>query len=121
MKPTAILARHFELLFVTSLLLVNLGCTTPSKPQPTTVGPQCSIAWDKTNDPKVTGYQLSVIDQGNEAKKIVRFIPANTTKVSCKDAGASHEGLWDVTLQSCYDKSTCGPPAEIVHIHISAK
>jgi hypothetical protein len=51
----------------------------------------------------------------------VRFIPADTTKVSCKDAGAGHEELWDVTVQSCYDKSTCGPPTEVAHMHITAK
>jgi hypothetical protein len=91
-------------------LLVSVGCATPSKQQPTTVGPHCNIAWDKTNDPKVIWYQLTVIDQSKQAKKTVRFIPADTTKVSCKAAGASHEGLWDVTVQSCYGKSTCGPP-----------
>jgi hypothetical protein len=120
MKPTVILAKHLEMLLMISLL-VNVGCATPSKQQRTTVGPHCSITWDKTNDPKVTGYQLTVIDQSKQAKKTVRFIPADTTKVSCKDAGAGHEGLWDVTVQSCYDKSTCGPPTEVAHMHITAK
>jgi hypothetical protein len=109
MKPTVILAKHLELLFMISLL-VSVGCATPSKQTPTTVGPHCSIAWDKTHDPKVTWYQLTVTDESKQAKKAVQFIPADTTKVSCTDAGASHEGLWDVTVQSCYDKSTCGPP-----------
>ena len=120
MKLTVILAKHLEMLLMISLL-VNVGCATPSKQQPTTVGPHCSITRDKTNDPKVTVYQLTVIDQSKQAKKTVRFIPADTTKVSCKDAGASHEGLWDVTVQSCYDKSTCGPPTEVAHMHITAK
>jgi hypothetical protein len=118
MKPTAILAKHLELLFVISLL-VSVGCTTPSTP--TTVGPLCSIAWDKMNDPKVTWYQLTVIDQSRQAKKTVQFIPANTTKVSCMDAGANHEGLWDVAVQSCYDKSTCGSPSDVARMHITAK
>lgn len=69
-------------------LLVSLGCATPSKQTPTTVGPHCRIELDKTNDPKVTGYQLTVIDQSKEAKKTVRFIPADTTKIPCSDAGA---------------------------------
>jgi hypothetical protein len=120
MRPTVILTKHLELLLMVSLL-VNVGCTTPSKQQPTTVGPHCSIAWDKAINPKVTGYQLTVIDQSNQAKKTARFIPADTTKVSCKDAGASHEGLWDIIVQSCYDKSTCGPPTEVARIHITAK
>ena len=120
MKPTVILAKHVELLLITSLL-VSAGCATPPRQQSTTVGPLCSIAWDKTNDPKITGYQLTVIDQSIPAKKTVRFIPANTTTVSCRNAGANHEGLWDVTVQSCYDKSTCGPPTEIEPIHITAK
>jgi len=102
-------------------LLVSVGCAAPSKLQPTTVGPHCIISWDKTNNPKVTWYQLTVVDQGKQAKKTIRFIPADTTKVSCKDAGASHEGLWDVTVQSCYDKSTCGPPTEVAPINITAK
>lgn len=91
-------------------LLVSVGCATPSKQQPTTEGPHCSITRDKTNDPKVTVYQLTVIDQSKQAKKTVRVIPAHTTKVSFKDAGANHEGLWDATVQPCYNKSTCGPP-----------
>lgn len=120
MKPTITLTKYVNGLLMLSLL-VSVGCATPSKQQPTIVGPHCSIAWDKTNDPKVTGYQLTVIDQNKQAKKTVRFIPADTTKVSCSDAGASHEGTWDVTVQSCYDKSTCGPPAEIARIHITTK
>lgn len=102
-------------------LLVSVGCATSPKQQPTTVGAHCSIMWDKTHDPKVTGYQLTVIDQSNPAKKTVRFIPAGTTKVFCKDAGASHEGLWDVTVQSCYGKSTCGPSTEVTRMHITTK
>jgi hypothetical protein len=84
------------------------------------VGPQCSIAWNKTDDPKVTDYQLSVVEQSKQANAIVRFIPADTTKVSCKDAGASHEGLWDVTVSSCYNKTTCGSPTEVRRVQITA-
>ena len=120
MKPTVVLAKHVEVLFMISLL-VSTGCATPPRQQPITVGPLCNIAWDKTNDPKVTGYQLTVIDRSNQAKNAVKFISAHTTKISCKDAGANHEGLWDVTVQSCFDKSTCGPPTEIVPMHITAK
>ena len=121
MKPTVFLAKHLEFLLMISLL-VSVGCATPSKqPPPTTVGPHCNIAWDKTNDPKVIGYQLTVIDQSRQAKKTVRFIPADTTKIRCSDAGASHEGLWDVTVQSCYGESTCGPPTEVARMHITAK
>jgi hypothetical protein len=53
------------------------------------------------NDPKISGYQLTVIGQSRQAKKTVQFIPADTSKVSCRDSGAGHEGLWDVTVQSC--------------------
>ena len=74
MKPTVFLASHVTRLFMTALL-VSAGCATPSKQQPTTVGPLCNISWDKTSDQKVTGYQLTVIDQSKQAKKIVRFIP----------------------------------------------
>ena len=120
MKPTITLAKHLKGLLM-MLLLVSVGCATPSKQLPTAIGPHCSITWDKTNDPKVTGYQLPVIGQSKQAKKTVRFIPADTTTVSCKDAGADHEGMWNVTVQSCYNKSTCGPPTEAVHMHITAK
>lgn len=120
MKPTVILAKHFQLLFMVSLL-TSVGCATPSKTAPTTVGSQCSISWDKTNDPKVTEYQLTVTDESNQAKKVVQFIPAATTKVSCREAGASHEGLWGVTVQSCYDKTTCGPPTQTARMRITAK
>lgn len=120
MKPTMSLRKQMDLLLTTSLLL-SLGCAIPSKSQLTTVGPNCNIVWDTSNDPKVAGYQLTVIDQGREKKRIVRFIPASTTTISCKDAGADHEGRWDVTVQSCYDKSTCGSPTEIAQIHITAK
>ena len=120
MKPISSFAKHIGLLLML-LLLVSVSCATPSKQQPTTIGPHCSIAWDKTTDPKVTGYQLTVTGQSKQAKKTVRFIPANTTTVSSKDAGAIHEGLWDVIVQSCYDKSTCGPPTETAHMHITAK
>jgi hypothetical protein len=120
MKSTVILAKHLELLFMISLL-VSVGCATPAKQTPTVVGPHCNIAWDKSNDPEVTGYQLTVIDQSRQAKQTVRFIPANTTTVSCRNAGANHEGLWDVTVQSCYDKSTCGSPTDVARMHITAK
>ena len=120
MKPTVFLVKYLEFLFMI-LLLVSVACATPSNQQATTVGPLCSISWDKTSNPKVTGYQLTVIDQSRQAKKIVRFIPANTTKVSCRDAGADHEGLWDVTVQSCFDKSTCGSPTDVARMHITAK
>ena len=120
MKPTVFLANHIMLLGMISLLVIA-GCATPSNQQPTIVGPLCSISWDKTSNKKVTGYQLTVIDHSGQAKKIVRFIPADITKISCKDAGANHEGLWDVTVQSCFDKSTCGPPTEISPMHITAK
>ena len=120
MKPTVVFAKHVALLFMISLS-VSAGCATPLKQQLTTVGLDCSISWDKTHDQKVTGYQLTVIDRSNQAKKEVRFIPAHTRKISCKDAGATHEGLWDVTVQSCYDTSTCGSPSEVVPLHITAK
>jgi hypothetical protein len=122
MKATILSARHLQLQVLLMIsLLVSIACATPPPQEPTTVGPLCSIMWDKTGDPKVTWYQLTVIDQSMQAKKTVRFIPAGTTKVSCRDAGADHEGLWDVTVQSCYDKSTCGSPTDVARIHITAK
>ena len=120
MKPVVILMRSGQLALMLSLLL-SVGCPTPSKQRLTTVGLDCSIMWDKINDPKVTEYQLTVTDESKPAKKIVQFIPADTTKVSCRDAGAVHEGLWDVTVQSCYDKTTCGPPTEVARMRITAK
>src|SRR4051794_32807852 len=99
MKPTVVFAKHVALLFMISLI-VNAGCAASLKGQPT-MRPDCSSAWDKTNDPKVTKHQLTVIDQSDQTKKEVHFMPAYATKVSCKDAGVNHEGLWDVTLQSC--------------------
>jgi len=120
MKPTTIFAEYLVPWLMIPLLLIA-GCATRSKPQPTIVGPQCSITWDKPDDSKVAGYQITVIDQSKQTQKTVRFIPADTTTVSCKDAGADHAGLWDVTVQSCYDKSTCGSPTKTAHIHITAK
>jgi len=121
MKPPVVFAKHVALLFMISLS-VSAGCSTPVKQELTTVGLACSITWDKTHDQKVTGYQLTVIDRSNQqAKKEVHFIPAPTTNIFCKDAGASHEGLWDVTVQSCYDTSTCGSHSEVVPFHITAK
>jgi hypothetical protein len=118
MKSAGALVKHAEGLLVISLLVI-VGCTAPTK-QPTNVGPYCNISWDKTNNPKVTWYQLTLIDQSKQAK-IVRFIPAETTTVSCQDAGANHEGVWEVTVQSCYDKSTCGLPTEAARMHITTK
>lgn len=120
MKPPVVFIQHVALLFMISLS-VSAGCAPQLKQQPTTVGPACSITWDKTTDPRVTGYQVTVIDRSNQAMKEVRYIPAPTTKISCKDAGASHEGLWDVTVQSCYDQSRCGSPSQVVSMHIIAK
>ena len=120
MKSPVVFAKHVALLCMISLP-VSAGCAASLKQQSTIVKPDCSIAWDKTNDPKVTSYQLTVIDRSNQAKKEMRFIPAHTTKMSCKDAGARHEGLWDVTVQSCYDTSTCGSPSEVVPFRITAK
>ncbi|HKO29536.1 MAG TPA: hypothetical protein VJU54_00230 [Nitrospiraceae bacterium] len=120
MKPTFVFPKHVALLFMISLS-VSAGYAASLKQQSATVRPDCRITWDKTIDPKVTWYQLTVIDQSNKSNKAVRFIPADTTKISCKDAGATHEGLWDVTVQSCYDQSTCGSPSEVVSIHIIAK
>ena len=120
MKPAVILETFLKFLFMISLL-VSAGFGTPSQQQPTTVGPHCSIAWDRTNGPKVTMYLMTVIDLSSQAKKTVQFIPANTTKVSCKEAGASHKGLWDVTVQSCFDKSTCGSPTDVVRMPITTK
>jgi hypothetical protein len=102
-------------------LFVSGGCATLLKPTPTTVGPQCNIMWDKTNNPKVTWYHVTVADESNQGKKMARFIPAENTKVSCQDAGADHEGIWAVTVQSCYDKLTCGPPTEVTRIRITAQ
>jgi hypothetical protein len=119
-KPHAILSNHAAFLLMISLL-VSLSCATPSTQQPTTVGPTCSISWDKINDPKVTRYQLTVINQENPAEKTVLIIPAETTKLPCKDAGANHEGLWEVTVQSCYDTFTCSVPTDIVRMRIASK
>jgi len=120
MKPPVVFAKPVALLCMISLS-VSAGCAASLKQQPIIVKPDCSITWDKTNDPKVTGYQLTVIDRSNQAMKEMRFIPAHTTKMSCKDAGASHEGLWDVTVQSCYDALKCGSPSEVVPFGITAK
>ena len=120
MKPTTNFAEYVVPWLMIPLLLI-VGCATLSKTQPTTVGSQCSITWDKPDDSKIAGYQITVIDQSKQTQKTVRFIPADTTTVSCKGAGADHAGLWDVTVQSCYDKSTCGPPTETTHIHTTAK
>ena len=126
MKTTTPLARHLQVQVLLMIsLLVSVGCTSPKQERTTqegtTVGPLCNITWDKTSDPKITEYQLTVTDQSMPAKKTVRFIPAGTTKVSCRDAGADHEGLWDVTVQSCYGKSTCSAPADVARIRITAK
>jgi len=118
MKSAGTLVQQVEGLLVISLL-VTVGCTAPMK-QPTTVGPYCNISWDKTNNSKVAWYQLTVIDQSKQAK-IVRFIPADTTTVSCRDVGANHDGIWEVTVQSCYDKSTCGLPTEAARMQITTK
>jgi hypothetical protein len=120
MKPTTNFAEYLVPWLMIPLLLIA-GCATRSKPQPTIVGPQCSITWDKPDDSKVAGYQITVIDQSKQTMKTVKFIPADTTTVSCEDAGADHAGLWGVTVQSCYDKSTCGTPTKTAHIHITAK
>ena len=120
MKPTAILTKHVAFLLMISLL-VSVGCATPSTQTPTTVGPQCLIEWDTVNDPKVTRYQLTVINQENPAEKTVLIIPAETTKLSCQNAGADHEGLWGVTVQSCYDTFTCSVPSDIVRMRIASK
>lgn len=118
MKSAVPLVRYVGGLFAISLLVI-VGCTTPLK-QPTTVGPYCNISWDKTNNPKIAWYQLTLIDQRKQAK-IVRLIPAATTTVSCRDVGANHEGIWEVTVQSCYDKSACGLPTEAALMHITTK
>ena len=120
MKPHAILSKHAAFLLMISLL-VSVGCAIPSTQTTTTVGPQCLIEWDKVNDPKVTRYQLTVINQENPAEKTVLIIPAETTKLSCQNAGADHEGLWGVTVQSCYDTFTCSAPTEIVRMRIASK
>jgi hypothetical protein len=120
MKPTVILTRHVAFLLM-FCLLISASCGVLSKQQPTTVRPTCSISWDKTNDPKVTRYQLTVINQENPAEKTVLIIPAETTKLSCQNAGADHEGLWGVTVQSCYDTFTCSAPTEIVRMRIASK
>jgi hypothetical protein len=115
-----ILTKHLRPLHMLSLLVI-VGCAPLLTPTPTTVGPQCNIVWDKTPDPKVTWYQVTVTDESTQAKKIVQFIPSKNTAVSCKDAGADHEGTWNVSVRSCYDKSTCGPPTEVTRIHITAQ
>ncbi len=120
MKPHAILSNHAAFPLMVSLL-VSLGCATPSTQRPTTVGPACSISWDKTNDPKVTRYQLTVIKQENPAEKTLLIFPAETTKLPCKDAGANHEGLWGATVQSCYDTFTCNVPTDIVRMRIASE
>ena len=120
MKPLAILTKHVAFLFMISPLM-SLGCAAPSTQRSTTVGLQCLIEWDKVNDPKVTRYQLTVINQENPAEKTVLIIPAETTKLPCKNAGADHEGLWGVTVQSCYDTFTCSAPTEIVRMRIASK
>lgn len=120
MEPALILAKYLNPLLMIPLF-VSVGCATQLKPTPITVGPQCNIMWDKTNNPKITWYQITVADESNQEKKMARFIPAENTKVSCKDAGADHEGTWALTVQSCYDKSTCGPPTEVTRIHITAQ
>ena len=120
MQPAHILAKYLHPLLMIPLFVI-VGCATPLKPTPTTVGLQCNIKWDKTNDPKVNWYQVTVVDESKEAKEIVRLISAKNTTVSCRDAGADHEGTWAVTVQSCYDKSTCGSPIEVIRIRITAK
>jgi hypothetical protein len=122
MKPHAILSNHAAFLLMISLL-ISLGCaTSPTQTQTqTTVGPECNIEWDKVIDPKVTRYQLTVINQENPAEKTVLIIPAETTKLPCKDAGTDHEGLWGVTVQSCYDTFTCSVPTDIVRMRIASK
>jgi hypothetical protein len=37
-------------------------------------------------------------------------MPAYATKVSCKDAGVNHEGLWNVAVQSCSDTTNVWCP-----------
>lgn len=118
MKSALILSKKLSSL-LTIPLFVTVGCASLLSPTPTTVGPLCNIMWDKTTNPKVTWYQVTVVDESRQRNEIVRFIPAHNTKVSCKDAGADHEGTWAVTVQSCYDKSTCGPPTETTRIRIS--
>jgi len=120
MKPTGTVQQHVVVPVMVAFL-VSAGCATPSIQQPTTVGPLCSISWDKSNDPKVTGYRLTVTELSGQQKDTVRFIPAGTTKISCKDAGADHEGLWEVAMQSCYDKTTCGPSTTTTLIRITVK
>ena len=120
MKPLAILTKYVALLPMISLLM-SFGCATSSTQTPTIVGPECSIEWNKVSDPKVTRYQLTVIDQNNPAESTVLFIPAETTKVFCRDAGAGHEGLWGGTVQSCYDRSTCGSPTDVLRMRIAPK
>ena len=120
MKPTVILTKHVAFLLMISLL-VSVGCAIPSTQTTTTVGPQCLIEWDKVNDPKVTRYQLTVTNQENPAENAVLILPAETTKLSCENAGAGHEGLWGVTVQSCYDTFTCSVPTDIVRMRIASK
>ena len=120
MNPILVLGKHFGLPLVISLL-ISIGFAHSSEQLAKTVGLDCNISWDKSNDPKITGYQVTVMEQSRDKKKIVRFIPASSSNISCKDAGADHEGTWDVTVQSCYDKSTCGSPTDITRMRIAAQ
>jgi hypothetical protein len=85
-NPLAIFTKHVAVLLMISLLM-SLGCATLSTQTPTIVGPECNIEWNKVIDPKVTGYQLTVINQDNPAENTVLFIPAETTKVSLQECG----------------------------------
>ena len=88
MRPIAIFEKYLAILFMV-LLFVSAGWAVSIGEQSKTVGPDCRISWDKTTNPKVTGYQLNVFDRSDQSKKAVRFIPADTTNISCKEAGAS--------------------------------
>lgn len=105
------------------ILPLAAGCGAMAAGPPVRSVSQCTLAWDRVENPAVTEYRVAIWPDpstANAPKQTFR-VTAPTTAVPCKTAGANHDGTWRATVQACTKAKVCSEPSKPFTFIVGAK
>ncbi|HTL60400.1 MAG TPA: hypothetical protein VL261_02035 [Nitrospira sp.] len=101
------------------MLITGASCVGPPVVKPT-----CAISWDQSADYwRVAEYRLTVwrVSEQQTSDRSTHVVKAPSTRVSCRDVGATKSGRWQATVRACLTDGTCSEESKPMSFQVAEK